>query len=285
MELKQRIRGATGLLCLLTDKIDAEVLDAAGPSLKYISTVSVGYDHIDIGECKKRGIAVGNTAGVLTNATADLTLALLLATARRITEAAAAVKSGEWAAWKPSWMCGVDLAGATVGLYGFGRIGQAIGKRMRAFEIGRLLYTSQTEHKDDAARLDAEFVDQATIFAQSDFLIFCCAFNEKTALLVNRDTRALMKPNAILINTARGGVVDQDALYDALATHKIRAAGLDVTTPEPLPPSHPLLTLPNCVVIPHIGSATEETRERMMDMAVANLVNALEGRAMPGPVV
>ncbi|ELU16240.1 hypothetical protein CAPTEDRAFT_171654 [Capitella teleta] len=279
-ELMKGVVGKDALFCLLTDKIDKNVIQAAGPQLKVIGTMSVGYEHIDLAECKSRGIIVGYTPDVLTDATAELTVALLLATSRRIVEGAAAVKSGEWSTWAPLWMCGPGLHGATVGVVGLGRIGMATARRLRPFGIQRLIYTGRSE-KAEAKEVDAEFVSFEALLQQSDFVIATCPLNEQTKGLFNMKTFSQMKRSAIFINSSRGGVVDQDDLYTALNTRLIGAAGLDVTVPEPLPPSHPLLSLANCVVLPHIGSANNETRNTMSALTAQNIIAAVDGKALP----
>lgn len=281
--LLEWVVGVEGLYCLLTERIDGELLDAAGKRLRVVSTMSVGYDHVDVAACQARGVLVGNTPGVLTDTTADLTLALLLATARRVTEAAAAVKSGEWGTWKPEWMLGRDLYGSTVGIVGLGRIGEAVARRLLGFGC-RLLYSGRAAKPAIAAPLGAEFVDFDTLLAESDFVTLHCPLNAETHHLINATTLRKMKPTAILVNTTRGGTVDQEALYQALSTGQIAAAGLDVTTPEPLPTTHPLLTLPNCVILPHIGSASIATRTQMALMAAENLIAGVQGQPLPNGV-
>lgn len=281
--LLEWIAGMDGLYCLITDRIDAAVLDAAGPGLRVVSTMSVGYDHVDVAACKARNVLVGNTPGVLTDTTADLTLALLLATARRLPESIEAVKSGEWSTWKPEWMTGRDLYGSTVGIVGLGRIGAAVARRLTGFDC-RLLYSGSAPKPDVAGPLQAEYVDLDTLLAESDFVSLHCPLNAATQNLVNTAFLRKMKSTAILVNTTRGGVVDQDALYAALVSGEIAAAGLDVTTPEPLPTDHPLLTLPNCVVLPHIGSASIATRTKMAQMATDNLLAGVQGQPLPNPV-
>ncbi|XP_033109259.1 glyoxylate reductase/hydroxypyruvate reductase-like [Anneissia japonica] len=279
-ELLKRIVGCDGLYCLITEKIDANVIDAAGTNLTTISTMSVGVDHIDLPTCKQRNIKVGFTPDVLTDATAELTVALLLATSRRIVEGVNEVKSGGWGSWKPFWMCGPGLLGSTVGIVGLGRIGQAVANRLKPFGVTRFLYNNRNP-KPEADIISAEFVSFEQLLEQSDFVIICCALNPDTKEMFNRHAFKKMKSSAILVNTSRGGVVQQEDLYHALKTGQIRAAGLDVTTPEPLPTDHKLLTLKNCVVLPHIGSATEDTREAMSVLAAENLVAGLEGSPMP----
>lgn len=282
-ELLAAVAGKAGILCLLNDRIDAELLDAAGPALKVVSTMSVGFDHIDVQACTERGVAVGNTPGVLTETTADLTLALLLATARRLPEGMAAVREGTWGAWQPEWLVGRDLFGATVGIVGMGRIGQAVARRLVGFGC-RILYTGTGEKENLDPALGAAYRTFENLLAESDFVTLHCPYTAQTHHLINRSTLARMKPSAILINTTRGGVVDQEALWDALSTGEIAAAGLDVTTPEPLPPDHPLLGLPNCVVLPHLGSASIATRSRMAFMAADNLIAGVTGVPLPNQV-
>jgi lactate dehydrogenase-like 2-hydroxyacid dehydrogenase len=281
--LLESVAGVAGLYCLLTERVDDELLHAAGPGLRVVSTMSVGYDHIDVAACRRRNIPIGNTPGVLTDTTADLALALMLATARRLIEAAAAVKSGEWSTWQPEWMTGYDLFGSTVGIVGLGRIGAAVAERLRGFGC-RLLYTGSSPKPDVAGPLGATYVELEQLLAASDFVTLHAPLNRATERMINGDSLRQMKRTAILINTSRGGLVDQDALYDALARGQIAAAGLDVTTPEPLPTDHPLLTLANCVVLPHIGSASIATRTKMALMAAENLIAGVQGQPLPNPV-
>uniref|UniRef100_A0A3P8VTZ9 Glyoxylate reductase/hydroxypyruvate reductase n=1 Tax=Cynoglossus semilaevis TaxID=244447 RepID=A0A3P8VTZ9_CYNSE len=279
-ELLKGVQKANGLLCLLSDKIDAEVLDAAGPNLKIISTMSVGFDHLALQEIKKRGIRVGYTPDVLTDATAELTVALLLATARRLPEGVEEVKNGGWSSWKPLWLCGYGLSGSTVGVIGLGRIGLAIAKRLMPFGVQRLLYSGRSA-KSEAAEVNGEYVPVDTLLSESDFIVVSCSLTPETQGLCNKAFFSKMKNTAVFINTSRGAVVNQEDLYDALSTGQIAAAGLDVTTPEPLPTDHPLLTLKNCVVLPHIGSATYSTRSVMSALSVRNLLCGLQGTEMP----
>ncbi|XP_043915517.1 glyoxylate reductase/hydroxypyruvate reductase-like [Protopterus annectens] len=280
-ELLKGISGAYGVVCLLSDKIDAEVLDAAGPNLKVISTMSVGYDHLSVEEIKKRGIRVGYTPDVLTDATAELTVSLLLATSRRLIEAAAEVKNGGWSSWKPLWMCGYQLSQSTVGIIGLGRIGLAIAHRLKPFGVKKFLYTGRQPRASAASEIEAEFVSLSKLAEESDFIVVSCALTSETLGMCNKDFFSKMKKTAIFINISRGVVVNQDDLYQALATGQIAAAGLDVTTPEPLPTSHPLLTLKNCVILPHIGSATYSTRNTMSVLTANNLLAGLRGEPMP----
>ncbi len=277
--LLEWIPGADGLYCLLTDTVDAEVLDAAGPGLKVVSQMAVGYDNIDVAACTGRGIPVGHTPGVLTETTADLTLALMLATARRLCEAVEYVRAGKWVTWRPMELTGPDLYGSTVGIIGMGRIGQAVARRLRGFDC-RLLY-HQRKPVPEAEALGAVYTDLPRLLEESDFVTLHVPLTDDTRHLINREALARMKPTAILINTARGPVVDQAALLDALREGQIAAAGLDVTDPEPLPPDDPLLALPNVVVLPHIGSASIQTRTRMAQMAADNLLAGLRGERLP----
>ena len=276
-------QGVDGIFCVLTERIDAELLDAAGPQLKVVSTMSVGYDHVDVGALRARGVLLGNTPGVLTETTADLALALLLATARRLPEAWAAVKQGTWGPWQPLWMTGSDLHGSTVGIVGLGRIGAAVGRRLLGFGC-TLLYSGPRPRPDLAEPLGATYVPFEQLLAESDFVTIHCPLNDRTRHLIDAAALRRMKQSAILVNTSRGLVVDQEALYAALADGQIAAAGLDVTTPEPLRPDHPLLSLPNCVVLPHIGSATTGTRTQMALMAAENLLAGVLGQPLPNEV-
>ncbi|KAM7417716.1 hypothetical protein PAMA_017384 [Pampus argenteus] len=279
-ELLKGVQGAHGLLCLLSDKIDVEVLDAAGPNLKVISTLSVGFDHLGLDEIKKRGIRVGYTPDVLTDATAELTVALLLATARRLPEGVEEVKNGGWSSRNPFWMCGYGLSGSTVGVIGLGRIGMAIARRLMPFGVKRLLYSGRTA-KADAAELNGEFVPLDTLVSESDFIVVSCSLTPETRGMCDKAFFSKMKNTAVFVNPSRGAVVNQEDLYEALKSRQIAAAGLDVTTPEPLPTNHPLLTLKNCVVLPHIGSATYSTRRIMAALSAQNLLGGLQGTDMP----
>lgn len=281
----REIKGKDALYCALTDKIDTEVLDAAGPQLKCVSTISVGFEHIDVQECKKRGIRVGYTPDVLTDATAELTVALLLATNRRLFEANKDVYNGGWKSWSPMWMCGHGLKNSRVGFFGFGRIGQEIAARIVPFKPSLITYTTRSARPDEAAKVNAKHVDFSEMITLSDFIIVCCALTPATKEIFNAEAFNKMKSNCIFINTARGGVVDQKALYDALKSKRILAAGLDVTTPEPLPLDDPLLKLDNIVVLPHIGSADIETRKEMSRITARNILAALKGCEMESEVI
>ncbi|KAL0822010.1 hypothetical protein ABMA28_005390 [Loxostege sticticalis] len=279
-EFLKSVAGANAIYCSLSDRIDKELLDAAGPGLKVVSTISVGYDHIDVQECRKRGIKIGYTPDVLTDATAELTLALLLSTSRRLPEAQHEARTGGWVSWAPTWMTGPGLAGSTVGIVGFGRIGQAVARRVKAFNTARILYFNRSE-RPEAKEIGAEKVSFDELLGQSDFVICCAALVPETKEVFNKTAFEKMKNTAVFVNTSRGGTVDQDALIEALKTNQIRAAGLDVTTPEPLPLDSPLFKLKNCVVLPHIGSASIEARNTMSELTAQNILAALNGKDLP----
>jgi glyoxylate reductase len=277
--LLQRVRGVDGLLSLLTDRIDGEVMDAAGAQLKVISNHAVGFDNINVPAATARGIPVGNTPGILTDATADFAFALLMAAARRVVEGERFVREGRWKTWGPSLLLGHDVHSATLGLIGFGRIGQAMAKRAQGFEM-RVIYHDPSAPAA-AARLNATAVDLETLLAESDFVSIHTPLTPETRGLMNGERFALMKPTAVLINTARGPVVDPAALYEALSTRRIFAAALDVTDPEPIPLDSPLLSLDNLVIVPHIASASVATRQRMSMMAAENLIAGLKSERLP----
>ncbi|CAK1555553.1 unnamed protein product [Leptosia nina] len=279
-DLIKSVSGVNGIYCSLTEKIDAELLDAAGPGLKVVATISVGYDHIDVAECKKRGVKIGYTPDVLTDATAELTLALLLSTSRRLPEAIHEARTGGWVSWAPTWMTGPGLAGAIVGVVGFGRIGQAVAKRVKAFNTSQILYFNRSE-RPEAKEIGAVKVSFDELLMKSDFVICCAALTPDTKEMFNKSAFEKMKRTAIFVNTSRGGAVDQEALIEALQNGTIRAAGLDVTTPEPLPLDSPLFKLKNCVILPHIGSAAIEARATMSELTANNILGALNGTKMP----
>jgi glyoxylate reductase len=267
-ELLARAPELDGLLSLLTDPVDADLI-AAAPRLRAISNYAVGVDNVDLAAATERGIPVGNTPDVLTDSTADLALALMLGIGRRIVEGAAYVRRGEWRTWEPGLLLGRDLHGATVGIVGFGRIGRAVARRCEGFGC-EVLYTE----------LDAG-VGLDELLARSDFVTLHTPLAPDTRGLIDAAALRRMKPTAYLINTARGPLVDTDALAEALHGGEIAGAALDVTDPEPLPGDHPLFDAPGLLVVPHIASASHATRERMADMAVDNLLAGLAGERMP----
>ena len=270
-EMLARAGEVEGLLALLTDTLDAQLIEAA-PRLRAISNYAVGVDNIDVEAATARGIPVGNTPGVLTDSTADLAVALMLGIARRLAEGDAYVRRGEWQTWEPELLLGHDLHGATVGIVGFGRIGRAVARRVEGFDC-EILNTSRSGG-----------VPLEELLERSDFVSLHPPLTPETRGLIDDAALRRMKPTAYLVNTARGPVVDTDALVRALHGGEIAGAALDVTDPEPLPGDHPLLDAPNLLVLPHLGSATHATRERMADMAVDNLLAGLRGEPMPNQV-
>jgi glyoxylate reductase len=282
--LLDRVHGVDGLLSLLTDQVDGALLDAAGPDLRVVSNYAVGYDNIDIAACRARGVAVGNTPGVLTETTADLAFALLMAVARRLPEGHDFVRRDRWRTWGPLLLLGKDIHGATLGIVGFGRIGREMARRAKGFGM-RTLYVSRTQASPQIeAELDATFTPFDELLARSDFVSLHTALNEDTHHLIDARALSRMQNGAILINTSRGGVVDQAALAVALRSGHLFGAGLDVTDPEPMRADDPLLALPNCLVVPHVASASERTRDRMAQKAAANLIAGLRGEPLPDPV-
>jgi lactate dehydrogenase-like 2-hydroxyacid dehydrogenase len=282
--LLEKVRGVDGLLALLTDTLDEEVMSAAGPQLKVISNFAVGYDNVDVKAATARGIPVGNTPGVLTETTADMAFALLMAAARRIAEGADYVRAGRWRTWGPMLLLGHDIHGATLGIVGMGRIGQALARRAAGFDM-RIAYFDPYCEPNRGPFVDVGLrCELPDLLADADFVSLHVPLSQDTHHLINARTLAMMKPNAVLINTSRGPVVDSDALYEALKAGQIAYAALDVTEPEPLPAGHKLLTLPNCLVVPHIASASFATRTRMAVMAAENLIAGLQGRRLPNCV-
>ena len=277
-ELESVLPQAEGLLTLLMDPVKEDLLEKA-PQLKVVSNMAVGVDNIDISACTERGIPVGHTPGILTAGTADLTLALLLSVSRRIPEARADAQAGEWNSWNPTGWLGTDLKDATAGIVGMGKIGTAVARRLKPFGVD-LIFTNRSPKPDLEEALEAEQVPFSEIVPRSDFLCLHVPLTEETHHMVDRDVLQKMKDTAILINAARGPVVDTDALVTALRENWIRAAGLDVTDPEPLPPEHPLYELENCLITPHIGSATHHTRRNMASLASQNLFAGLENRKL-----
>lgn len=277
--LLREVAEAEGLLTLLSDRIDAELI-AAAPRLRVISQYAVGYDNIDLATATARGIPVGNTPDVLTEATADLAFALLMAVARRVVEGVDQVRQGLWKTWGPEILLGQDVWGAILGIIGLGRIGQAMARRGRGFGM-RVLYADPQRKPEAEAALGVEHVALEEMLAQVDYLSLHCPLTPATRGLIGEAELRRMKPTAILINTARGAVVQQEALLRALREGWIAGAGLDVTDPEPLPPDHPLVALPNCVITPHIASASVRTREAMAIIAAQNMLAGLQGAPLP----
>ena len=278
-ELSSKLDEAEGLYCLLTIRVGEELLSRA-PHLRAISNMAVGVDNIDLPACTRRGLPVGHTPGVLTDGTADLTMSILLGAARRILEASQDARQGRWKTWSPTGWLGADLRDATLGIIGMGKIGQAVAERAKGFGL-HLVYSDPLPRLEVESRFGMVRLTLPELFHQSDFISIHVPLTPETRHLVNETTLRLMKPTAILVNTSRGPVVDTAALVRALQEGWIAAAALDVTDPEPLPPDHALFSLSNCLIVPHIGSATWNTRRRMAKLACENLLAGLQGTRMP----
>ena len=281
-ELLHQVADADALLCLLTDRVDGELL-AAAPRLRVVANMAVGYDNLDLPALAARGVVATNTPGVLTETTADLAFALLLAVARRLPEGARYVRAGQWTTWDPLLLLGHDAHGATLGIAGLGRIGAAVARRAAGFGM-TILYTARGRQKAAETATGARRVEFPELLAASDFVTIHLPLTPETHHLFDAAALRQMRPTAYLVNTARGPVVDPAALYQALKEGWIGGAGLDVTEPEPLPADHPLLTLPNCLVVPHVGSASVATRDRMATLAAENVVAVLHGRPALTPI-
>lgn len=278
--LLEKVKGINGLVSLLTDPIDAEVMDAAGSGLKVISQYAVGTDNIDLVYATKLGIHVGYTPDVLTETTADMAWALMMATARRVVEADAYTRAGHWKTWGPQVLLGEDVYGANLGIIGMGRLGMAVARRAVGFGMKILYYGAHRNLKAET-ETGAAYVPLTDLYTQADFISLHCPLTPETKDMIDDQAFTMMKPTAILINTARGAIVDQDALYRALLTGKIMAAGIDVATPEPLPMDSPLLTLDRLVITPHIASGSVRTRTRMAVIAAENCLAGLRGETLP----
>lgn len=282
--LLRSVAGCAGILTLLTDRVDDALLDAAGPGLRVVSNYAVGFDNVDLAACAARAIPVGNTPGVLTETTADFAFALLMAAARRIAEGDRYVRAGHWQTWGPLLLLGPDVHGSTLGIVGFGRIGQAMARRARGFGMTILYHDAGPVPAEIARELGAVSVPFEELLARSDVISLHVNLTPETRHLIDAAALRQMKPGAIVVNTARGPVIDHNALYTALRDGTIGAAALDVTDPEPIPVDHPLLGLDNCLIVPHIASASYATRARMAEMAAANLLAGVRGEALPTPV-
>jgi glyoxylate reductase len=277
--LLREVRTIDGLVSLLTDKIDAELMDS-NPRLKVVSNYAVGFDNIDIPAATARGIPVGNTPGVLTDTTADLAFTLLMASARRIQESIDYVRAGRWKTWGPMLLTGFDIHGGTLGIVGFGRIGQGMAKRAGGFGM-RVLYYDVNRRADLEKSMGVTYAEMDTLLRESDFVTLHTDLNASTRHMMNAAAFKKMKRTAYVINTARGPIVDPQALAEALKAGTIAGAALDVTEPEPIPLDSPLLTLPNCLIVPHIASASVATRAKMAQMAAANLIAGVRGDKLP----
>jgi lactate dehydrogenase-like 2-hydroxyacid dehydrogenase len=280
--LRSWIRDAEGLYCMLTDRIDAGLL-AAAPKLRVISQMAVGVDNIDLEACRARGIPVGHTPDVLTESTADLAMALVLAAARRLEEGTEHVRSGAWGPWQPDLLLGRDVHGTTIGIVGLGRIGAAVARRAAGFGM-RIRYCGPHRKPEHEAALGAEYRRLDELLSEADHVVVTAPLTEDTHHLIDEQALRAMKETAVLVNVARGPLVDPDALVRALTEGWITAAGLDVTEPEPIPPDHPLVALPNCTILPHVGSGTVATREAMAALAADNLLAGLAGRSLPAVI-
>jgi glyoxylate reductase len=280
--LLRELRAADGALTLLTDEIDAALLDAC-PHLRVISNYAVGYDNVDVAAATARGVVVGNTPDTLTETTADFAFALLLAIARRIPEGADYARAGRWTTWGPLLLLGEDIHHATLGLIGLGRIGAEVARRARGFDM-RVLYTSPRRHEAEERALGLEYVTLDALLAQSDAVSLHTPLTADTTHLLDARRLGQMKRGAILINTARGPIVETDALVAALRDGALGAAALDVTDPEPLPADHPLYALPNALITPHMASASRATRDAMAMQAARNLLAGLRGEPLPSGV-
>jgi glyoxylate reductase len=278
-ELEEHLSEADGLFTLLTVRVDEALLERAA-RLRVVSNMAVGVDNIDLAACTRRGIPVGNTPGVLTEGTADLAMALLLAAGRRLLEASSDARQGRWKTWSPTGWLGADLSGAALGIVGMGKIGKAVARRARAFGM-RILYSDPESQPEIEEQLEAQRLPLDDLLAQSDFVSLHTPLTGDTRGLINEAALKKMKSSSILVNTSRGPIVEPNALLHALQDGWIAGAALDVTDPEPLPPDHPLYSLPNCLIVPHIGSATWNTRKGMAERACLNLLAGLQGIRLP----
>jgi glyoxylate reductase len=273
-----RVATVDALYCMLTDQIDRELLERA-PQLRVVSNMGVGVDNVDLAACTQLGIPVGNTPGVLTEATADLAFALVLAAARRIGEGIQHVRNDEWGEWRPGLLLGRDVHSSVIGIIGMGRIGGAVARRAAGFGMS-IVYSGPSSKPEIEEELGAARRDLAELLAEADHVVVTAPLNADTHHLINAAALRLMKSTATLTNVARGPLVDTDALVAALASGVIAAAGLDVTDPEPIRADHPLVQLPNCVIVPHIGSASAKTRSDMAELAARNVVRGLAGEEL-----
>jgi lactate dehydrogenase-like 2-hydroxyacid dehydrogenase len=278
-QLEKYLPEAEGLFTLLTIKIDEDLLSKA-PQLKVVSNMAVGFDNIDVNACTRRGIPVGNTPGVLTDGTADLTIAIMLAAARRLFEANQDAKQGRWKTWSPTGWLGKDLREAKLGIVGMGQIGKAVAERAAGFGMD-IIFSDPHPNREIVANYEAKQVPLEFLLEESDFVTLHVPLTQSTHHLINENVLRSMKPTSLLINTSRGPIVDTNALIKALEGDWIAGAALDVTDPEPLPPEHRLFELPNCLIVPHIGSATWNTRRQMAIRASENLIAGLDGKPLP----
>lgn len=278
-EIIRKCVGVDGILWVNCERLDAEILDNAGPQLKAIVTGTAGFDYVDLSEIEKRDIKFGYTPNVPNDAVADLAIGLMIAAARRFAEGYRQIVDQSWQLNDPSWMLGQDIKGSTVGIVGFGRIGQVIAKRLTGFEVAKIIYSGNSE-KLEGRKVGASFVTFENLLSESDFIFIACPLTNQTRNLFDKDVFTKMKSTSVLVNIARGGIINQADLITALQSRTIFAAGLDVMDPEPLTEDHPLTKLANCVLTPHLGSAATKTRENMSIQSAQNLINGIEGRPM-----
>ncbi|KAJ8943551.1 hypothetical protein NQ318_023063 [Aromia moschata] len=283
-DILAKVKGVDAIFWATHLKLDKEILEAAGPQMKTVGTMSAGYDHIDVEELKKRGIKLANTPEVLNPAVADIAVLLTLAASRRLHEGRLALENGQWSPkWDARGMLGQDIIGSTVGIVGLGGIGQAIVQRLKAFNVGQFIYTGHRE-KEEGKKLGAKFVSLDTLIKESDIVIVSCPLTSETKHMFNAELFSKMKKTSVFVNISRGAIVDQEALVKALKEGQIFAAGLDVMTPEPLPPTDELLKLPNAVILPHLGSATKQTRDAMAQLTATNILRGIGDEEMFTPV-
>ncbi|TFJ92777.1 2-hydroxyacid dehydrogenase [Lentibacillus salicampi] len=280
--LLREVAAADGVLCLITESIDREFL-AAAQHLKIVANMAVGYDNIDVDAAREHGVVVTNTPDVLTETTADLTFALMMATARRIVEAADYIREGKWDYWAPYLLAGSDIHDKTIGIVGMGRIGEAVARRAKGFGMS-ILYHNRSRKNHAEQELGAFYSDFPELLQEADFVVSLVPLTEQTSEIFNQDAFKQMKSSAVFVNVSRGGTVDEQALYEALTSREIRAAGLDVFTNEPISPEHPLLGLDNVVCLPHIGSASAATRTSMIELCFDNLQAVMNGERVITPV-
>lgn len=280
-EILKLIPGMDGVMWVGHYALNGEVLDIGAPTLKTISTMSAGMDYVDIAEFKRRNFSLGYTPSILNDAVADEAIGLMIAAGRRFHEGRLKIENSQWQGG-PQWMLGMDIKHSTVGIIGLGEIGQTIAKRLQGFEVKQILYSGRNP-KPNAEKLGAKFVSQPELLSESDYVFVCVPLTNSTRNMINDTTLKQMKPTAVLVNIARGEIIDQNALVAALRNGTIFAAGLDVMTPEPLPASHELLKLPNAILVPHLGSATKRTRDDMSVIAAHNILAGIEGSPMLSP--
>ncbi|XP_050530985.1 glyoxylate reductase/hydroxypyruvate reductase [Daktulosphaira vitifoliae] len=279
-DIINNIPGKFAIFCCSPIKINEDLLKAAGPSLKVVGTMSVGYDHIDLEALKKYGVRLGNTPDVLTEAVAEIAVGLLITTTRRFFEANHELKIGNWKTFSPDWMCGHGIKDSVIGIIGCGNIGTSIAEKLHKFNAAEIIYTSRSE-KSAMKAIGGKLVNVDELVRKSDFVILSVALTPETKFIINKERLSKMKSNAVLVNIGRGDLIDQNALIEALKEKRIRGAGLDVMTPEPLPLDSPLMNLDNVVLLPHIGSATIETRIDMAELTARNILAVLENKTMP----